>query len=217
MRYTIEEGHPLPHNPFKAICAPRPIGWISSLDADGRANLAPYSFFNGIADDPPMVMFSVTGRKVGREAEVKDSLANVRATKEFAVNIVSWELKDQMNLTSGGWEHEQDEFELAGLEKADCLLIKAPRVKAAPATLECVLHQEVVLPQGRRGTENVMVLGRVVAVHVQDDLVTDGIFDLTKFHPVARCGYKDYAVVRELFEMTRPGDGDAEAMSARAG
>ncbi len=80
-----------------------------------------------------------------------------------------------------------------------------------------MLHQEVVLPQGGAGTENVMVLGRVVAVHVQDDLVPDGIFDLTKFHPVARCGYKDYAVVRELFEMTRPGDGDAEAMSARAG
>jgi flavin reductase (DIM6/NTAB) family NADH-FMN oxidoreductase RutF len=214
MHYRVEDGHGLPYNPFKAIVAPRPIGWISSLDAQGRANLAPYSFFNGVADRPPMVMFAVTGRKVGREDEIKDSLANIRETGEFAANIVSWELREAMNLTSGGYAADEDEFETAGLEKADCLLIKPPRVKAAPATLECVLHDTVELPSAP-GAENVVVFGRVVAVHIQDDLLTEGRFDLEKFHPVARCGYQDYAVVREVFQMTRPGGGDREAMSAR--
>lgn len=215
MHYLTQDGHGLPHNPFKAIVAPRPIGWISSRDAQGRDNLAPYSFFNGVADAPPMIMFSVTGRKVGREGETKDSLANIRASGVFAVNIVSWELKDAMNLTSGGYAHEEDEFALAGLEKADCVEIDCARVAAAPATLECRLWKEVALPTAGPDTDNVVVFGSVVAVHIHDAMLTDGIFDLEKFQPVARCGYKDYAVVRELFQMTRPGGGDAHNMAPR--
>ncbi|MGM0586509.1 MAG: flavin reductase family protein [Pseudomonadota bacterium] len=214
MHYRVEDGHGLPHNPFKAIVAPRPIGWISSLDGQGRANLAPYSFFNGVADSPPMVMFAVNGRKVGREDETKDSLTNIRETGEFAANLASWDLREAMNLTSGGYAAGEDEFETAGLEKADCLVINAPRVAASPATLECVLHDTVELPS-RPDTENVVVLGRVVAVHIRDEFLTDGIFDLEKVHPVARCGYKDYAVVRELFQMTRPGGGDRNNMATR--
>jgi flavin reductase (DIM6/NTAB) family NADH-FMN oxidoreductase RutF len=214
MHYLVEDGHGLPRNPFKAIVAPRPIGWISTLDRDGRANLAPYSFFNGVADNPPMIMFAVTGRKVGRDEEVKDSLANIRETGEFAVNIVSWALRDAMNLSSGGYPHGEDEFEMAGLEKAEGLVVRAPRVKAAPAALECRLHDAVDLPSGE-GAENVVVFGRVVAVHIQDDLLTEGLLDLSRFHPVARCGYKDYAVVREVFQMTRPGEAEREAAAAR--
>ncbi|HKK35890.1 MAG TPA: flavin reductase family protein [Paracoccaceae bacterium] len=201
MHYRPEDGHGLPHNPFKAVVAPRPIGWISTVDAEGRANLAPYSFFMAVADAPPMVMFSVTGRKP--DESVKDSLANIRETGEFAVNFVGWDLRDQMNLSSGGYGHGEDEFEIAGLEKAPCLDIRAPRVAAAAATFECLAHQEVVLP-GDDGMMNVVTFGRVVRVHLRDDCVVDGIFDLTRHQPVARCGYKDYAVVREVFQMIRP-------------
>lgn len=214
MQYLVEDGHGLPHDPFKAIVAPRPIGWISSLDGAGNANLAPYSFFNGVAGAPPMVMFAANGRKVGREDEIKDSLANVRATGEFAVNLVGWDLRDAMNASSGGFGPEEDEFAAAGLEKADCAIIGAPRVAAAPAALECTLHQVVELPAGP-GYENSLVIGRVRAVHIRDEYLSDGIFDLEKVRPVARCGYKDYAVVTELFEMTRPGGGDAVNMAAR--
>tara|TARA_R110000751_G_scaffold24595_5_gene67638 strand:+ start:3814 stop:4458 length:645 start_codon:yes stop_codon:yes gene_type:complete len=209
VHYRIQDGHPLPHNPFKAIVAPRPIGWISTVDKAGRVNLAPYSFFNGVADDPPMVMFSINDRKVGRRDETKDSLTNVRETGEFAANVVGWELRDAMNLSSGAFAPGEDEMAMAGLTAAPCLEIAAPRIAEAPATLECRLVQELALPHGDRSMENVMVIGQVVAVHIRDDVLTEGIFDLTKVQPVARCGYKDYAVVRELFAMTRPGGGDA--------
>ncbi len=204
MLYRPRDGHGLPHDPFKAIVAPRPIGWISTLDPEGRANLAPYSFFNGVADAPPMVMYATTGRKIGRP-ETKDSLTNIRASGEFVVNIVSWALKDAMNLTSGHYPPGVDEFEIAGLEKAACVEVAVPRVAAAPASLECRLVREVALPCADPQAENVVVFGEVVAVHIADDMIVDGRFDLTRHRPVARCGYRDYAVVSEVFQMTRPG------------
>lgn len=213
MHYRIADGHPLPHNPFKAIVAPRPIGWISTVDAAGRANLAPYSFFNGVTDEPPMVQFCCNGLKVGRP-EGKDSVANIEATGEFCVNLVSYDMRDAMNLSSGGYAPEEDEFEIAGLEKAPCLEIRAPRVAAAPAALECRLHQVVALPDRKNGQPNRMVIGEVVAVHIRDDVLTDGIYDLTKVRPLARCGYLDYAVVDSLFQMTRPRGGDRESLGS---
>jgi flavin reductase (DIM6/NTAB) family NADH-FMN oxidoreductase RutF len=200
-----KENHGLPHNPFKAIIAPRPIAWVSSLDVDGRVNLAPFSFFNGISDAPPMVMISINEKKVGL-ADSKDTLANIRATGEFAIGIVGWAMRDQMNKTSGHYPAGEDEFELSGLAKADCLEIAPPRIADAPATLECKLHQIIRLPEDRAGEGNSLILGRVVAVHLRDDCIHDGIFDITRHQPVARCGYKDYAVVREVFQMTRPGE-----------
>ena len=214
MHYRPEDGHGLPHNPFKAVVAPRPIGWISSVDAAGRANLAPYSFFMAVADQPPMVLFSTTGRKT--DASVKDSLSNVRETGEFAVNFCSWELKDAMNASSGGYEAGRDEFEVAGLEKAPCLEIRAPRVSAAPATFECRVHQEVVLP-AEGDMMNVVIFGRVVHVHLRDDLIVDGLYDIERARPVARCGYKDYAVVTEVFRMTRPPGAGQDATVKAAG
>ena len=213
MHYRIADGHPLPRNPFKAIVAPRPIGWISSVDAEGRANLAPYSFFNGLTDDPPMIMFCCNGRKVGVD-EPKDSLSNIRETGEFAVNMVSHALKDAMNLSSGGYPHGEDEFALAGLEKAPCLEIGAPRVAEAPAALECVLDRIVELPDTSQGLPNRMVLGRVVAVHIRDEFLVEGRLDLTLFRALARCGYLDYASVDSVFRMTRPKGGDREALGS---
>ncbi|MGG7565257.1 flavin reductase family protein [Rhodovulum sp. DZ06] len=213
MHYRIADGHPLPHNPFKAIVAPRPIGWISSVDAAGRVNLAPYSFFNGIADDPPMVMFSSLGRKVGRD-EAKDSVSNIEATGEFVVNAADWALRDAMNVSSGGYAAEEDEFELAGLEKAGSLEVRPPRVAAAPAALECVLDRIVELPASAAGLPNRMVIGRVVAVHIRDDALTDGMFDIAKARLIARCGYRDYLSVDSLFQMTRPKGGDREALGS---
>ncbi|GGA08105.1 flavin reductase family protein [Neptunicoccus cionae] len=193
------DDHGLPHNPYKAIVSPRPIGWISTLTRDGTANLAPYSFFNGVADDPPMVMFSTTGKKIGRD-EVKDSLTNIRDTGEFCVSIVSHALKDAMNLSSGHYAPDEDEFTVAGLEKGTPNVVKAPFVAAAPAALECKLFKEIELPGGA-----VMVLGEVVGIHIRDEHITDGILDVTSYQPMARLGYRDYSAVTDIFSLNRPG------------
>ena len=194
------DDHGLPHNPFKALVSPRPIGWISSLDAEGRPNLAPYSFFNAVSDAPPMVMFSSTGGKPD-QAEGKDSLANIRATGEFAVNIVSNALRDAMNASSAAAEAGVDEFALADLKTAPCNEIAPPRVAAAPAVLECRLWQVIDMP----GPTNFMVLGEVVGVHIDDAVLRDGKVDVTLYQPLARLGYRDYAAVEQVFSLNRPG------------
>ncbi|MHA1128532.1 MAG: flavin reductase family protein [Alphaproteobacteria bacterium] len=193
------DDHGLPHNPFKAIVSPRPIGWISTLDSKGRANLAPYSFFNALSDNPPMVMFSSTGGKPD-QTYAKDSVSNIRDTGEFVVNIVSFALKDQMNMTSAGLGAGVDEFENARLTKADCNQVKAPRVASAPAALECKLFKIIDLP----GENNVMVIGQVVGIHLDDTVIVNGIFDVTRYNPLARLGYKDYTAVTEIFPLKRP-------------
>ena len=193
------DDHGLPHNPFKAIISPRPIGWISTVDAQGRPNLAPYSFFNGVTDNPPMVMFASTGTKPD-QAYAKDSVANVRETGEFVVNIVSLALTNQMNSSSASLAAGADEFEHAGITKADCNIVKAPRVAASPASLECKLFKIVDLP----GENNVMVLGEVVGVHLDDTVIVNGIFDVTRYTPLARLGYKDYTSVTDVFALNRP-------------
>jgi len=204
MFYRPADGHGLPHDPFKAIVAPRPIGWISSLDAQGRANLAPYSFFNGCGDAPPLVMFSQSGRK-SRPEPVKDTIANIRATGEFACNVVSQALKDAMNISSGTHPPEVDEFELAGLTKAPGTAIAAPHVAEAPAVMECRLVTIVdELPSWREHAFNIVVIGEVVGVHIRDECLVGGRLDVTTFNPVARLGYMDYTTVTEVWEMLRP-------------
>ena len=192
------DDHGLPHNPFKAIVSPRPIGWISTLDARGRANLAPYSYFNAINDDPPMVMYSTSGPKVGRDEE-KDNLVNIRATAEFCVNIVSHALSSAMNITSGHYAHGEDEFARAGLEKGKPVEVSVPFVKSAPAALECRLHKIVDLP----GTAT-MVIGQVVGIHIDESHIKGGILDVTSYQPLARLGYADYTAVSEVFSIRRP-------------
>lgn len=201
MFYRPEDGHGLPHNPFNAIVTPRPIGWISSRDADGRDNLAPYSFFNAVAYVPPQVMFASTSSKPDR-GDTKDSVANIRDTGVFCVNIVSYALRDVMNKSSGGYGADVDEFALAGIEKTECETIACARVAAAPASLECKLTQIVQLP----GAANFVVFGEVTGVHMRDEHLVDGQFDVTTFQPLSRLGYRDYARVETLFSLARPDD-----------
>lgn len=201
MFYQPKDGHGLPHNPFNAIVAPRPIGWISTRGADGVDNLAPYSFFNAVAYTPPQVMFASTSDKADREIG-KDSVANIKETGVFCVNIVEYALRDAMNATSASLPAGEDEFVAAGLEKAECETIACARVAVAPAALECRLTQIVTL----EGEANYMVLGEVTGVHMRDDCVTDGRFDVLSFKPLSRLGYRDYSVVTDLFALKRPGD-----------
>ncbi|MEO1455612.1 MAG: flavin reductase family protein [Pseudomonadota bacterium] len=201
MFYRPEDGHGLPHNPFNAIVTPRPIGWISTRGSDGSENLAPYSFFNAVAYVPPQVMFASTSSKPDREG-TKDSMSNIRDTGVFCVNIVEYAMKDVMNTTSGPWGREVDEFDKAGIERAACETIACSRVAAAPANLECKLTQIVAL----EGEANFMAIGEVVGVHMRDDCLKDGIFDVLAFNPLTRMGYRDYGVIREKFSLKRPGE-----------
>ncbi len=201
MFYRPEDGHGLPHNPFNAIVTPRPIGWISSRDGQGRDNLAPYSFFNAVAYVPPQVMFASTSAKEDVDG-TKDSVANIRETGVFCVNVVEYAARDVMNVTSAQLPHGEDEFARAGIDKAQCQRIACARVANAPASLECRLTQIVQLP----GEANFAVFGEVVGVHMRDDCVVDGRFDVTRFQPLSRLGYRDYTVVRDVFELKRPDD-----------
>lgn len=201
MFYRPNDGHGLPHNPFNAIVTPRPIGWISTRGQDGSDNLAPYSFFNGVAYVPPQVMFASTGTKDDRDG-TKDSVANIRETGVFCVNVVEYAMKDAMNQTSGAWDATTDEFKLAEIEKAECSEIKCGRVAGAPASLECRMTQIVPI----EGAANFVVFGEVVGVHMRDDCIVDGIFDVLRYNPLTRLGYRDYSVVRDKFSLTRPGE-----------
>jgi flavin reductase (DIM6/NTAB) family NADH-FMN oxidoreductase RutF len=201
MFYRPEDGHGLPHNPFNAVVTPRPIGWISTRGADGSENLAPYSFFNAVAYVPPQVMFASTSAKPDRDG-TKDSVANIAETGVFCVNIVEYAMRDAMNRTSGPWPREVDEFADAGIDRVPCETIPCSRVAGAPAALECRLTRIVDLP----GEANKVVFGEITGVHLRDDCLRDGRFDITAFQPLARCGYRDYAVVREVFALNRPGE-----------
>lgn len=193
----------LKHSPMNAIVSPRPIGWISTLGKDGVPNLSPFSYFNAVSAHPPMVMFAANGSHA--EGGSKDSLQNVRDTGEFVVNICSEELAAQMNDSSTAAPRSIDEFNVAGLTKAPSRIVKAPRVAEAPAHLECRLIKIVELPPSSTGEQNNTVIGRVVAVHVRDEFITDGRVDTVKMRPVGRLGYFDYVVISHSFEILRPG------------
>jgi flavin reductase (DIM6/NTAB) family NADH-FMN oxidoreductase RutF len=191
MFYRPKDGHGLPHNPFNAIVSPRPIGWLSTTGSLGD-NLAPYSYFNAVAYSPPQVVFASNG--------VKDSLRNIRETGVFCVNVVAEDMLHAMNDSSAAVPQDVDEFGLAGVRKAACETIPCPRVADVPAALECKLVDEIRL----RGRENHLVIGEVTGIHLRDDCLVGGRFDVTRYRPVARLGYRDYAVVREVIELRRP-------------
>ena len=201
MFYRPEDGHGLPHNPFNAIVTPRPIGWISTRDAQGNDNLAPYSFFNAIAYVPPQVMFSSTGTKPDRE-DSKDSVSNIRETGVFCVNIVEYSMRDAMNITSTHFDADVDEFQHANLAPEECKTINCARVAGTPAALECKLTDIITLP----GASNRLVLGEVTGVHIRDNCLRDGIFDVTTYQPLTRLGYRDYSRITDVFELARPDD-----------
>lgn len=197
---TTAKNHGMRHDPFKALVAPRPIGWIGSLSAQGARNLAPYSFFNAVADQPPMIMYSSEGSK--------DTLRNVQATGEFTVSIVSHELREKMNMTSAAVSHGVDEFALAGLTPVDSVFVKAPRVGESPAALECKVWKTVVLPAPEGETEShwTVVFGLVVGIYINDAYIRDGRVDTAAISPIARLGYTDYtaATPQSFFQMNRP-------------
>jgi flavin reductase (DIM6/NTAB) family NADH-FMN oxidoreductase RutF len=207
--YEPRHGHGLPHDPFKAIVAPRPIGWISTVDAAGRPNLAPYSFFNAFCEAPPIVGFSSGGRK--------DSQRNAEATGEFVVNLATRRQAEALNRTSAPLPPGVSEFEAAGLAAAPSRLVRPPRVAEAPAALECKVV--LVLPLkdlDGRPTASTLVLGQVVGVHIARAFLEGGVFDLVAAGTIARCGYRgDYTQVTSLFEMPRPSA--AETPPARSG
>jgi flavin reductase (DIM6/NTAB) family NADH-FMN oxidoreductase RutF len=196
--YEPSKGHGLPHNPFKAIIAPRPIGWISTRDKEGRINLAPYSYFNAFCDDPPIIGFCSYGRK--------DSLSNAEETGEFVFNLATRPLAEAMNLTSAAVAHGVDELALAGLTAVPCRMVKVPRVGESPAALECKLIRVVpVTDLEGKETNNLLVMGQVVGVHLDPSCMKDGLFDITLAQTISRCGYlADYAQVEQLFHMNRP-------------
>lgn len=197
MFYATANGHGLPHDPFKAIVAPRPIGWISTRARDGRLNLAPYSFFNAISSKPDLVMFSSDGEK--------DSVAFARETGEFVVNLVTRDLFDAMNASSMDAPRGVSEFQLAGVTPMPSRLISAPRVGEAHAALECRVT-EITQPRDLAGNPARvhLVMGEVVGVHIDDAMLVDGMFDIRKAGTLARLGYLDYAEIRDVFSAPRP-------------
>jgi flavin reductase (DIM6/NTAB) family NADH-FMN oxidoreductase RutF len=197
--------HGLPYDPFKACVVPRPIGWISTLSTDGVANLAPYSQFQNLGYNPPYVMFSANQGTGGR----KHTVVNVENTGEFVWNMATYALREAVNICGQEVPEETDEFELAGLTKAQSHIVKPPRVAESPVHFECAYYSTLRLPgagPGASGTAN-LVIGRVLCVHIEDDvLMEDGRLDILKLRPLARLGYYDYTSVESIFEMVIPGE-----------
>ena len=192
---------PLTHNPLNALVAPRPIGWISTISAQGECNLAPFSYFNAFSADPPVVGYAPNAKAAGG---AKDSLANVQAVPEFTVSVVSADLAEQMNETSRALAHGVNEYEMAGLEAGKSRLVRPPYVTHARAVLECRVFDIVELPAGKDGRGSQLVLGEVIGIYIDDDLIVDGKVDGKALRQVARLGYFDYTVVDNLFELLRP-------------
>ena len=194
---TAKNDHGLPYDPLKAIVAPRPIGWISSVSAKGEVNLAPYSFFNAFSTRPPIVGYSSEGPK--------DSVAFVEETREFVCNLVTYELRDAMNATSAPLARGTNEMEAAGIKAAPSRLVKPPRVADSPCALECRLMQIIQFDDldGRK-LNRFLVVGMVVGVHIEDRFIRNGMVDTAAMKPIARCGYHDYSLVDEVFSLVRP-------------
>lgn len=196
--YEPERGdHGLPHDPFKAIVAPRPIGWISTRAKDGAVNLAPYSFFNAVSDHPKLVMFASAG--------FKDSANLAIESGEFVANMATGDLAEAVNRTSAPAPRGRSEFALAGLTEAPCRLVAAPRVAESPAALECKVTQSFQpVDVDGKPSDWVMVIGQVVGIHIAESVLRNGMLDMGLARPLSRLGYLDYAVADEVFQMRRP-------------
>lgn len=205
---TSHNRHGMSHDPFKAIVSPRPIGWISTRSKEGAVNLAPYSFFNAISDDPKLVLFASSG--------IKDTATFAVESGEFVVNLATLPLAEAMNRSSAPAPRGSSEFEIAGLTEAPCRLVSAPRVAESPAALECKVTQSF-RPLGLDGPSPsaVMVIGQVVGIHIDERILRDGMLAMDLAEPLTRLGYLDYAVTREVFAMARPKRPDASDQAPR--
>ena len=192
--------HGLKHDPFKAIVAPRPIGWISTVSEEGVLNLAPYSFFNAVAANPNYVMFSTVNRK--------DSLKNIESNGEFTCSISTWDTREGMNISSAPVDHLADEFALANLATSPSQFVKPPRVARAPASLECKHWKTVEMPDVHPGSDrgHFLIIGQVIGIFIDDNFIKDGIVNTADMRPLARMGYMDYGVItpETAFELRRP-------------
>jgi flavin reductase (DIM6/NTAB) family NADH-FMN oxidoreductase RutF len=198
---TSANAHGLPHDPFKALVTPRPIGWISAISEKGEVNLSPYSFFNAVSERPPMVAFSSSGKK--------DALTFIEETGEFVCNLATYDLREQMNLTSAVLPRGENEMEHAGLTPAPSRLVKPPRVADALAALECKWLQTVPLhPLSGGEPSYYLVIGQVVGIHIDDRYIVNGLVDTAAMRPIARSGYREYFVATSetKFSITRPGE-----------
>ncbi len=202
---TDSNHHGLKFDPFKALMAPRPIGWISTISPEGIHNLAPYSFFNAVSDNPPVVMFSSVG--------MKDSLRNIEANGEFTCSIATYGLREQMNLSSAPVSHGVNEFTLAGLTATPGTMVKSARVGESPAAFECRHWKTIELPdfstpntRRRPSDKKYVVFGVVIGIYIDERVVKDGLIDTAAMQPLARMGYMDYAYVsrENTFTLNRP-------------
>ncbi len=197
---SIASGDLSPRDAYRlmiSVVVPRPIAWVSTVGADGKLNLAPYSFFNSVANAPPTIMISVNQR----HGHPKDTLRNAQETGEFVVNIVDESLAEVMNITSGEWPYDTDEFELAGLETTPSCDVRPPRVAAAPVALEAKVSQIIPVAD----TTSTLILGRVVRFHIRDGLLRpNGLVDAARLRPLARLGGDEYAALKGVFSMARP-------------
>jgi flavin reductase (DIM6/NTAB) family NADH-FMN oxidoreductase RutF len=192
---------PLTHNPLNALVCPRPIGWVSTINHDGTPNLAPFSYFNAVSADPPYVVFAPNAASAD---SAKDTFRNLQDVPEFVINLVDKRLVEAMNATSGNYAYGVNEFAECGIEAAPCRIVRPPRVKRSRAVLECTVFEIVSLPIGSDGRQSHVVIGQVVGIHIDDELIVDGKVDEARLDPVARLGYFNYADLGEIFELRRP-------------
>ena len=200
MFYEPKKGYPLSQNPFAALVFPRPIGWISSLSKKGVANLAPYSFFNAIAYEPPQIMFAATD--FHSQGGLKDSVANILSTKEFVVNLATKKLKSKVNQSSIDAPHGIDEFKLFKLKKRKSRIVKPPSIARSPVNLECRLLKKISL-KTKIKNQNIMIIGEVVGIYIDSKFIIKGKIDSLAMRTISRMGYTEYCEVDSKFLLKR--------------
>ena len=201
MFYEPKKGHPFSIDPYKSLIFPRPIGWISSISKKGIANLAPFSYFNALADDPPQVMFAAAAPV--KPLNKKDTLSNILVTKEFVVNFATTTTRKQMNLSSVDAPQDVDEFLLTKLKKRKSKLVRAPSVADSPVNLECKLLKTLKLKSTTK-KHTTMIIGEVIGIYIKDTFIQKGRVNSVAMRYVARMGYSEYTTVSSRFRMKRP-------------
>ena len=200
MFYEPKNGSPFKIDPFKSLVFPRPIGWISSISKTGIANLAPYSYFNAVADEPPQVMFCSNGSST--HGKYKDSLSNILSTKEFVVNFATSTSRNQMSVSSRDFKPDEDEFILSNLKKKKSRLVKAPSVKDSPVNLECKLVKTIKLKSNSKKIST-MIIGEVIGIFINNKFIKNNRVDSVAMRYIARMGYSEYTTVSSKFNLKR--------------
>ena len=200
MFYEPKKGVPFDIDPFKSLIFPRPIGWISSVNKKGIANLAPYSYFNAVTDEPPQIMFCSNGGS--SNYKYKDSLSNILSTKEFVVNFATSSTRNQMNNSSKDYKPDEDEFILSKLKKKKSKLVRAPSVKDSPVNLECTLVKTIKLKSNLKKVST-MIIGEVIGIYINNKFVKNGRIDSVSMNYIARMGYSEYTTVSSKFNLKR--------------